>query len=100
MAASLEDQERQRRELILNFAHELRTPLTNLHGYMEALREGVVEPGPEIFAALHGEVSRLNRLSHSLVALFAGLDPERPPDQLDLVDPLKALLQLNRPPCD
>src|SRR5258708_8059870 len=97
MAASLEDQERQRRELILNFAHELRTPLTNLHGYMEGLREGVVEPGPEIFAALQGEVARLNRLSNSLEALAEGVDPERRPEELDLVALIKALLELNRP---
>jgi signal transduction histidine kinase len=97
MAASLEDQERQRRDLILNFAHELRTPLTNLHGYMEGLREGVVEPGPEIFAALQNEVARLNRLSHSLDALADGVDPAHRPEELDLVALIKALLELNRP---
>ncbi len=97
MAASLEDQERQRRELILNFAHELRTPLTNLHGYLEGLREGVVEPGPEIFASLQDEVARLRRLSHSLDALADGVDPEHRPEELDLVALIKALLELNRP---
>jgi signal transduction histidine kinase len=97
MAASLEDQERLRRDLILNFAHELRTPLTNLHGYMEGLREGVVEPGPEIFAALQNEVARLNRLSHSLDALADGVDPAHRPEELDLVALIKALLELNRP---
>jgi len=97
MAASLEDQERQRRELILNFAHELRTPLTNLHGYMEGLKEGVVEPGPEIFASLQNEVGRLRRLSHSLDALAAGVDPVPFPEDLDLVPLINALLELNRP---
>ena len=33
-----------RREFIANAAHELRTPLTNLQGYLEALRDGVIEP--------------------------------------------------------
>ncbi len=97
MAASLEDQERQRRDLIINFAHELRTPLTNLHGYLAGLREGVVEPGPEIFASLQDEVARLERLSHSLDALAAGVDPEHRPEELDLVPVINALLELSRP---
>ncbi len=66
MAESLEEQERLRSELIINAAHELRTPLTNLQGYLEALRDGVITPDPEIFASLHEEVDRLVRLSHSL----------------------------------
>ena len=35
MALSLADQERVRRDFIVNAAHELRTPLTNLQGYLE-----------------------------------------------------------------
>ena len=96
MAESLQDQERQRRDLILNFAHELRTPLTNLHGYLEGLREDVVKPSPEIFASLQDEVSRLRRLSHSLDALATGIDPENRPEELDLVPVINALLELNR----
>ena len=46
MAAALEEQERMRREFIANAAHELRTPLTNLQGYLEALRDGVIDAGP------------------------------------------------------
>ena len=97
MAASLEDQERQRRDLILNFAHELRTPLTNLHGYLEGMRDGVVEPGPVMFRSLQDEVARLMRLSHSLDALASGVDPEQRPEKLDLVQLIKALLELNGP---
>ena len=97
MAASLEDQERQRRDLILNFAHELRTPLTNLHGYLEGLREGVVVPEAQIFASLQDEVARLRRLSDSLDALAAGVDPKQSPEELDLVTLMNALLDLSRP---
>ena len=32
-----------RRDFIANAAHELRTPLTNLQGYLEALRDGVID---------------------------------------------------------
>jgi signal transduction histidine kinase len=97
MAASLEDQERQRRDLILNFAHELRTPLTNLHGYLEGLRDGVVEPGPAVFTSLQKEVARLERLSHSLDALAEGVDPAHRSEELDLVPLIHALLVLNQP---
>ena len=41
MAEALEQQERQRTELVANFAHELLTPLTNLRGYLEAMRKEV-----------------------------------------------------------
>lgn len=97
MAASLEDQERQRRDLIQNFAHELRTPLTNLHGYLNGMRDGVVEPEPAVFGSLQDEVARLMRLSHSLDALAAGVDPEHHPQELDLVPLVNALIELNRP---
>ncbi len=39
-------QEAMRRDFIANAAHELRTPLTNLQGYLEALRDGVIDAGP------------------------------------------------------
>ena len=97
MAASLQDQERQRRELILNFAHELRTPLTNLHGYLEGIREGVVGPEPAVFASLQDEVARLRRLSQSLDALADGMDTKQHAQELDVVPVIKALLELSRP---
>ncbi len=69
MAESLEQQERTRREFIINAAHELSTPLTNLQGYLEALRDGVIPPSSEQFQSLHEEVDRLVRLSQSLNTL-------------------------------
>jgi two-component system sensor histidine kinase BaeS len=97
MAASLADQERQRRDLIQNFAHELRTPLTNLYGYLAGLRDGVVQPQPEVFRALQEEAARLMRLSDSLDALLAGVEPAHRPEELDLVAMIRALIELNRP---
>ncbi|HEX6348558.1 MAG TPA: HAMP domain-containing sensor histidine kinase [Candidatus Dormibacteraeota bacterium] len=97
MAAALQDQERQRRDLIENFAHELRTPLTNLGGYLAGLRDQVLSPEPEVFASLQEEVERLTRLSRSLDALSAGVDPAHRPEDIDLVPVLTALLELNRP---
>ena len=50
-----------RREFIANAAHELRTPLTNLQGYLEALRDGVIEPDRATFESLWNEAERLVR---------------------------------------
>jgi len=72
MADALLREETTRREMIADFAHELRTPLTNLQGYLEAMRDGVVEPSSEVFASLGEEVDRLNRLSKSLDILGEG----------------------------
>ena len=72
MAASLEEQERMRRDFIANAAHELRTPLTNLQGYLEALRDGVIVADRATYESLCEEADRLVRLSRSLDALAEG----------------------------
>jgi signal transduction histidine kinase len=69
MADRLDEQEALRREFIVNASHELRTPLTNLQGYLEALRDGVIEPEPRVFDSLREEVDRLARLAASLDVL-------------------------------
>jgi len=74
MAVALADQERMRRDFIANAAHELRTPLTNLQGYLEALRDGVIEGDAGTYESLREEVDRLVRLSRSLDALADGQD--------------------------
>src|SRR5437763_9063154 len=102
MAESLEQQERLRREFIVNAAHELRTPLTNLQGYLEALRDHVIAPNPEIFASLHEEVDRLVRLSHSLDSLAEG-DSRMNPLPLTTVDlgaAVRSAVDLARPAFD
>ena len=102
MAESLEQQERLRREFIINAAHELRTPLTNLNGYLEALRDDVIAPTPELFASLHEEVDRLVRLSHSLDSLAAGDSGTRSQqrDTVDLVAAVRSAVDLARPAFD
>jgi two-component system sensor histidine kinase BaeS len=72
MAASLEEQERMRRDFIANAAHELRTPLTNLQGYLEALRDGVITADRSTYESLWDEAERLVRLSRSLDTLAEG----------------------------
>jgi signal transduction histidine kinase len=55
MADSLQRGEERQRRLIADVAHELRTPLANLRGYLEALKDRVMQPDPELFSSLHEE---------------------------------------------
>jgi len=98
MAAALEEQELMRREFIANAAHELRTPLTNLQGYLEALRDGVIEPDPATFESLWEEAERLVRLSRSLDTLAAG-DAGVPAAlaEVDLAAIVRSAVELARP---
>ena len=66
MAAALERGERRRRELLSDVAHELRTPLATLEGYVEGLRDGVVEPAAQTWTLLATETGRLRRLVEDL----------------------------------
>src|SRR5207244_1462362 len=96
MAASLQDQERQRNDLILSFAHELRTPLTNLHGYLQALRDGVVPASSDAYSSLQEEIDRLLRLSKSLDVLVAGGAMGKEPLEFDLAPIIEALVELHK----
>ena len=98
MSASLEQQERMRREFVANAAHELRTPLTNLKGYLEGLRDGVVTPDRAMFESLWEEVERLVRLANSLDTLA----DERPLSgvtltEVDVARAITTAVELNRP---
>ena len=55
--------------MVSNVAHELRTPLTNIHGYLEALQDGVVLPTQETFDLLQEETLRLTHLVEDLLQL-------------------------------
>jgi len=99
MAASLEEQERMRREFIANAAHELRTPLTNLQGYLEAMRDGVIPADRSTFDSLWDEAERLVRLAASLDTLAEG-DAGR--DQaiqaeIDMVSAIRTAVELATP---
>lgn len=69
LAATLEDTEHKRLELIGDLAHELRTPLSAIEGYMEGLIDGVVPSDAETFASVAEEAARLKRLASDLSTL-------------------------------
>jgi signal transduction histidine kinase len=69
MAASLEDLERLRRNLMIDVAHELRTPLTNIRGYLEALSDKVVPLSADTLDLLQKETLRLAALVEDVLQL-------------------------------
>ena len=99
---SLEESERQRRDLIANTAHELRTPLTNLEGYLEGIRDGVIPADRQTYDSLLEEAERLVRLARSLDDLAAGdrATTRSTPVDVDLADHLAAAAELARPAFD
>jgi two-component system OmpR family sensor kinase/two-component system sensor histidine kinase BaeS len=66
MAESLENADRQRRELMADIAHELRTPLTVIQGNLEGLRDGVYEATSEQLGLVLDETRKLGRLVDDL----------------------------------
>lgn len=66
MADSLQRGEEIQRRMVADVAHELRTPLANLRGYLEALKDGVIFPDPDLFASLHEEAVLQQRIVDDL----------------------------------
>jgi signal transduction histidine kinase len=69
MAADLEYAEQLRRNMVADVAHELRTPLSNIQGYLEGIRDGMIEPDAAAICSLNEEASLLSRLVNELQEL-------------------------------
>ncbi|MDR3336411.1 MAG: ATP-binding protein [Treponema sp.] len=69
LAGQLEEGERRQKQLSSDIAHELRTPLTCLQGNIEAMIDGVWQPGRERLISCHEEIIRLTRLVQDLNTL-------------------------------
>ena len=69
MAEGLERAERQRRNLIADVAHELRTPLSNVQGYLEAVKDGLLQPDIATIDTIHQQVLQLAHLVEDLRVL-------------------------------
>ncbi len=69
MSADLARANHSRRQMAADIAHDLRTPLTVIGGYIESLRDGVLEPNPARFDVMHQEVQHLQHLVEDLRTL-------------------------------
>jgi signal transduction histidine kinase len=69
MAGDLERDKQLQQDMVADVAHELRTPLSNLRGYLEAVRDGVIEPDADIIRSLNEEAALLSRLVDDLQEL-------------------------------
>src|SRR3954469_25391425 len=82
--------DRARKEFVANASHELRTPLFSLGGFIELLEDEDLDPASraELLSAMHGQVSRLQKLAVDLLDL-SRLDAgsfELEQDRVDLAD--------------
>ena len=68
MAGSIENLFDARRELVAWASHDLRTPLANMQAMLEALEDGLIEPGPTL-PVLQEQVSVLSMLVDDLFEL-------------------------------
>ena len=66
MAEGLENAERQRRNMVADVAHELRSPLSNIRGYVEAVRDGVLEADATTIQNIHRQTMYLAKLVEDL----------------------------------
>lgn len=66
MASRLDSIEASRRRLLTDLAHEIRTPLASMEICVESLEDGALEPGPDAWHILTGQIERISRLADDL----------------------------------
>lgn len=69
MSAQLVQSNQARRQMTADIAHELRNPLMVMTGYIEALREGVLQGTPKRYDMMYEEAQHLQRLVADLRTL-------------------------------
>lgn len=70
LSINLKNQEIVRKQYAQDISHELRTPLTNLQLYIEAIKDGLIEPTDENLDMILNEILRLNTLVTNLNKTF------------------------------
>lgn len=76
----------QRRQMTADIAHDLRTPLTVISGYVESMRDGVLQPTQQRLELIYSEIGRLQRLVTDL-RMLSQVDAGELRLEPQLVDP-------------
>ena len=96
MAESLQQTERQRRELIANISHELKTPMTTIAGYTDGILDGTIPPENErkYLEIISGESRRLSRMVRRMldVSQLQAMDPMRSGSRFDICESMRRVL--------
>jgi len=69
MAQSLEQEQKERQNMLSDISHELRTPLAVIRSNLEALQDGLLSPTKQNLQSVHDEVLRLSNLINDLQTL-------------------------------
>lgn len=70
LSNNLKNQEEIRKQYAQDISHELRTPLTNLQLYIEAIKDGMIDPDEQTMEILLEDVYRLKGLVDGLKKTF------------------------------
>ena len=93
MAQEIGSQEETRRRFVADAAHELRTPMALMQTRIQMLSEGVYDPTPQQWDALHRSAERMSSLIEELQTL-ARLDAGRVSVELSQVNQADVYSQL------
>ncbi|KIL39327.1 hypothetical protein SD70_20580 [Gordoniibacillus kamchatkensis] len=63
---ALKQNEETKKQMVADLSHDLRTPISNLTGYLEALRNGVIQGDKELYDSLYEEAVHLKNLTEQL----------------------------------
>jgi signal transduction histidine kinase len=66
MSQQVSGANRLRKQMTADIAHDLRTPLTVIAGYIESMRDGVLQPTPERLVIIYQEIEGLQNLVSDL----------------------------------
>jgi signal transduction histidine kinase len=69
MSTDLKRSDQVRRQMTADIAHELRNPLTVIGGYLDAMRNGDLQPTPKRLDAVYEEIQQLERIVEDLRTL-------------------------------